>query len=380
MSRLPDFPEVSMELSILILPAVLFLAFANGTNDNFKGVATLYGSRTLSRRTALIWGTITTLAGSITAAWLATELMALFSGKGLVPNALVSNPSFTLSVVLAAASTVWLAARRGLPISTTHALVGALTGAGIAATAGHIHWQGLISGFLWPLLASPFIALTLAAMLYRFVSHARKHCGISREQCICLANGRIVPTGTNIAQLQAAMPELVIDDIEHCRRIERYQGMILGLPLQTLVEALHIFSSGAVSFARGLNDTPKIVGVALLASSVDAQWLTFAAAGTMAIGGMIGSARIADTMGDRITEIEHGKGLVANLVTSFLVIIASKWGVPVSTTHVSTGAIFGIGSDTATTNWRLVRTIILAWFATLPVAALIAALIFILAN
>ena len=90
--------------------------------------------------------------------------------------------------------------------------------------------------------------------------------------------------------------------------------------------------------------------MALVAASLDAQWLTFAAAAAMAIGGMIGSARIADTMGDRITEIEHGKGLVANLVTSFLVIVASKWGVPVSTTHVSTGAIFGIGSGNASTD------------------------------
>lgn len=369
-----------MELSILILPAVLFLALANGANDNFKGVATLYGSRTMGKRTALIWATITTLAGSMTAAWLATALMKLFSGKGLVPDALVSDSSFTLAVVLGAATTVWLAARRGIPISTTHALVGALTGAGVAATAGHIHWQELIGGFLWPLLASPFIALALAAMLYRFVSHTRKHFGISREHCICLANGRIVPAGANITQLQTTMPELVIDDIEHCRRIERYQGMVLGLPLQKLVEALHIFSSGAVSFARGLNDTPKVVGVALVASSIDAQWLTFAAAGAMAIGGIIGSARIADTMGDRITEIEHGKGLIANLVTSFLVIIASKWGVPVSTTHVSTGAIFGIGSDNTSTDWRLVRGIVFAWFATLPVAGMLAALVFILAN
>ncbi len=73
-------------IMLLMIAATLFLAFANGTNDNFKGVATLYGSRTLSQRQALIWATITTMAGSLTAAWLATALMKLFSGKGLVPG------------------------------------------------------------------------------------------------------------------------------------------------------------------------------------------------------------------------------------------------------------------------------------------------------
>ncbi len=369
-----------MDLTILIFPAVLLLAFANGANDNFKGVATLYGSRTLSRRTALIWATITTLAGAMTAAWLATELMSLFSGKGLVPDTLVANTHFALAVTTGAALTVWLAARRGIPISTTHALVGALTGAGLSATTGQVHWQGLAAGFLWPLIASPFIALALAAVLYRLLSRIRRAAGIGREACICLANGRVIPAGTDIARLQASMPELVIGDIEQCRKIERYQGMVMGLPLQKFVETLHIVSGGAVSFARGLNDTPKMVGVALVAASADVQWLTFATAAVMAAGGIIGSARIADTMGDRITEIEHGKGLVANIVTSFLVIIASKWGVPVSTTHVSTGAIFGIGSDNAATDWRLVRAIVLAWFATLPVAGMLAALVFMLLS
>lgn len=373
-----------MSVTILTILAVLFLAFANGANDNFKGVATLYGSRTLGRRSALIWATITTLAGSLTAAWLATKLMKLFSGKGLVSDTLVANPDFALAVAAGAATTVWIAARRGIPISTTHALVGALTGVGLAATAGQIQWRGLVGDFLWPLVASPFIALALAAVIYRLVSHARRAMGVGYESCICLANGRVVPVDSPAVQMQAvmpsAMPEIVVDDIENCRRIDRYRGMIMGISLQKIIEALHILSSGAVSFARGLNDTPKVVGVALVAASLDAQWLTFAAAAVMAVGGLIASHRIADTMGDRITEIEHGKGLIANLVTSFLVIVASKWGVPVSTTHVSTGAIFGIGSGNAATDWGLVRNIVLAWFATLPVAGALAALIFIIVG
>lgn len=158
---------------------------------------------------------------------------------------------------------------------------------------------------------------------------------------------------------------------------------MIGLELQKLVEWLHILSSGAVSFARGLNDTPKIVGVAMVADLLNLPMLTFLAAISMAIGGVLGSMRIADTMADNITDIQHGRGLAANLVTSFLVLFASKWGVPVSTTHVSCGAIFGIGVGqscaASTTQWRVVRSIVLAWVATLPLAALFAALVYLVA-
>lgn len=368
-----------MNTTWMMLMAALLLAFANGANDNFKGVATLYGSRTLSRRAALGWATAATLAGSLTAAFLATALARLFSGKGLVPDALVANPRFTMAVTTGAALTVWLAARIGMPVSTTHALVGALAGAGLMATGGHIHWQVLGGSFVWPLVASPVIALAMAAMLHRMASGARRRLGIRRETCVCLANGTLVPeaalAGTARARLQAVMPDIIVDDIEHCRRVDRYRGVIAGIPVQTLIEKLHVLSAGAVSFARGLNDTPKIVGVALAATQLHAEWLTFACAAAMAAGGLAGSRRVADTMSDGITAIEHGRGLMANLTTGFLVIVASRWGVPVSTTHVSCGAIFGIGAGDARTNWRAVRTIAMAWAATLPAAAMAAALL-----
>lgn len=383
-----------MEIAVMILFATLFLAFANGANDNFKGVATLYGSRTLSKRAALIWATVTTLAGSLTAAWFATELAKLFSGKGLVPDTLVGEPAFMLAVLMGAAITVFVAARLGIPISTTHGLVGALVGAGLVATAGQIHGEALIGSYLVPLLASPLIALVLAYALYRLFSSARRAMGIGKQSCICIGERQPVPLpagmdGTvGISALSAAMPELIIDDAENCalRKVEVYQGRMIGLSVQQLVEGLHILSSGAVSFARGLNDTPKIVGIAMAASFLELPMLTFLAAITMAIGGLLGSLRIADTMSDNITEIQHGRGLVANLVTSFLVLFASKWGVPVSTTHVSCGAIFGIGvgqsnssSGSSATNWGVVRSIVLAWVATLPLAALFAGLIYLIA-
>jgi len=362
-----------MEISLLLIAATLFLAFANGANDNFKGVATLYGSRTLARRPALLWATITTLAGSLTAAWLATALIELFSGKGLVPDTLVGDPGFMLAVLSGAAATVMLAARIGIPISTTHALTGALVGAGLAATGGHVHWNVLLGSYFWPLLVSPLMALVLAALLYPVLSSVRRKLGIGKETCVCIGTGEVVPAPDGLVALRGSLPELKMDSVEHCREIQRYQGELIGISYQGLIEGLHVLSSGAVSFARGLNDTPKIVGVALAASSLHVAWLTFMVALLMGLGGLIGSQRIARTMSDDITEIQHGPGLVANLITSFLVLVASKWGVPVSTTHVSCGAIFGIATGSGNADWRLVQGIAGAWLATLPLAALLAA-------
>jgi PiT family inorganic phosphate transporter len=94
-------------------------------------------------------------------------------------------------------------------------------------------------------------------------------------------------------------------------------------------------------------------------------------AGAMAVGGILHSRRIAETLGRRITEMNHGQGFVANIVASSVVIGASVGGMPVSTTHVSTGAIFGIGLWTGRAQWNVVARILAAWVATLPMALLL---------
>ena len=117
-----------MALGILLV-AVLCLAYANGANDNFKGVATLFGSGTTNYRWALTWATITTFIGSVTAVVLAETLLKSFSGKGLVAADLVTDADYGAAVALGAGLTVLLATCVGMPISTTHGLVGALIGA-----------------------------------------------------------------------------------------------------------------------------------------------------------------------------------------------------------------------------------------------------------
>src|SRR5712692_8346252 len=119
-------------LSILFL-ASCFLAYSNGANDNFKGVATLFGSGTTNYRRALVWATLATFLGSVTAIVWSQTLLKNFSGRGLVADELVAQPTFVAAVATAAGLTVLLATTIGMPISTTHSLVGALVGAAWAA-------------------------------------------------------------------------------------------------------------------------------------------------------------------------------------------------------------------------------------------------------
>src|SRR5713226_9032590 len=130
-------------MMVCLFLAGCFLAYSNGANDNFKGVASLFGSRTCSYKTAISWATITTGAGSIAAIFLAQSLLKRFSGKGLVPDALTIQPEFLLAIALGAGATVILATLLGFPISTTHGLTGALLGAGVVAGASEVNLAAL---------------------------------------------------------------------------------------------------------------------------------------------------------------------------------------------------------------------------------------------
>jgi len=149
----------------------------------------------------------------------------------------------------------------------------------------------------------------------------------------------------------------------------------VGVNVQTVLDRLHYLSAGAVSFARGLNDTPKIVALLITAQAFHLPLGIGFVGMAIALGGLINARRIAETMSHRITAMNHGQGLTANLVTAALVLGASKLGVPVSTTHVSCGALFGIGALNGHARRRMIGAIVLAWVTTLPVAAVLAALI-----
>ena len=358
----------------------LLLAYANGANDNFKGVATLFGSHTTSYAQALTWATLTTLLGSMMAFILATRLVKIFSGKGLVPDAIISQPAFLIAVIVGAGLTVLLATQTGIPISTTHSLTGALVGGGLMAVGSEIHFHVLGKSFFLPLLTSPLLAVVFTAIVYMSFKGVRRLLPISKETCICVGQRYLpvghlgVRSGQVIALSTLPQIDVKVDDIATCKAeaIDVYQGSFLGVSVQKILDGLHFLSAGLVCFARGLNDTPKIVGVCVAAGLFGFHWPIVMVALVMALGGVFSAKYVAHTVSHRITGVNHGQGLTANLVTASLVLFASHLGVPVSTTHVSCGALFGMGAVNGQAHWRVIGGILGAWVLTLPVAAILA--------
>ncbi len=362
---------------IASLLAAVLLPYANGANDNFKGVATLFGSQTTNYRRALNWACSTTLAGSISAVWIAQGLLDTFSGRGLVPDAIASAPAFSASVGLGAAATVLLATYLGLPISTTHALTGALVGAGLVHAAREVAFSHLGTVFFAPLLFSPLLAMICAAGLYLIFRACRLALGINKESCLCvgqkIVQSELLPvTGERLFKpLPALQPK--IDSDQSCQ--QSYVGNFLGIPIAQAVDKLHYLSAGAVGFARGLNDTPKIAALLVASSTLLPMTRYGLVALFIALGGWLSARRVAETMSHRVTTMNSGQGLSANLVTSFLVIAASRFGMPVSTTHVSVGSLFGIGLLSGSASKRVIVSIVSSWVGTLPLAAVLAAIL-----
>jgi inorganic phosphate transporter, PiT family len=223
------------------------------------------------------------------------------------------------------------------------------------------------------LLSSPLLAAGLTVVLYPLLRRARRACGVTRRTCVCVGPTFVeaAPQPDGRVLLVQTGAVLEVGDTRTC--VERYGGRVLGLEAGATVDALHYLSTGAVGFARGLNDTPKIVALLLAGSALGPHLGLALAAVFMAGGGAFHSRRVAQTMSRKITRMNPGQGLTANLVTAALVTGASRLGLPVSTTHVAVGSLFGIGVVNGRAEGRTVRAILLAWATTLPLGAALAA-------
>ncbi len=370
---------------VLLLLAALFLAWSNGANDNFKGVATLYGSATAGFRKSLYWASMTTALGSLVSVSLAGTLVRRFSGKGLIPDGAL-DASALVAIGLAGALTVFLATAIGMPTSTTHALTGALAGVGLSAVGlGQVDWAVFGSKFATPLLVSPILAIGATAVVYPLLRRTRQRLGVERQTCLCVGEGgkTLVPLSGGVSAMSlAGSPELFVGDGARC--VERYQGRFVGVEAQQVVDLAHYLSAGAVCFARAVNDTPKIAALLLAAAGLGLPDLGRSGLLLMAVmmtaGGLLQSRRVAETMSRRITDLNPGQGLTANLATAGLVLGASRLGLPVSTTHVSCGTIFGIGMVSRGARWRTIGQILLTWVTTLPMGLLLGVGIYLLLS
>lgn len=350
-------------LVIVILVGALFVGFSNGANDNFKGFATVWGSHSLTYKRALGLATVATVAGGIASVILAHGLVQQFSGKGLVPPSIVASQAFVAAVAIGAAVTVIAATRIGMPVSTTHALLGGLIGASLGLGATSINWRSLGDSFVLPLVASPVIAAVLGVSVYTIVSRFR-----SEADCACIVHDdpRLAEVASMAAVAGPGLPSIVCATTRECARMPAVAARV-EIPL--VFDRIHILSALAICFARAVNDTPKLAALLVAASAVGPQYSAALIAVAMGIGGLLLARRVAETMSLKINRLDHAQGISANLITAMLVIFASRWGLPVSTTHVSVGSISGVGARAETLDWPALRQVLLSWVATLPFAA-----------
>ncbi len=209
-------------------------------------------------------------------------------------------------------------------ILSVHALVGALVGAGLAGGGDQVRLAALGKNFLYPLFFSPLIAIFFGAIVYWSIRSLH-----------------LAPDHRN-----------------------RY------------LDIAHFASAGAASFARGLNDTPKMAALLLIAPSFSTKYAMLFIGIVIAIGAMLDAKGVAETLGKKVTSMTPGQGFAANLVTAILVTTASFHSLPVSTTHVSVGSLLGMGASTKQAKWRKVIEILLAWITTVPCAATLAAVVY----
>lgn len=358
-----------MTAALLIL--LFLLAFANGANDNSKGVATLVGYGAAKPRQALIWATFTTALGSVFSFFVAGGLLKSFSTALFAKGAPLDTPFF-LAVLIGAFGWVIFATWSGMPVSTTHAIAGALTGAGLAAFgSGTFQWEVLGRNIAVPLAVSPVLSL---AAVYALAWPLGWVVQRTSGKCACVT-GVVTVQAPAASGAAAASTQLAVtvDDEAACAE----QGASVAVSGSRTVNTVHWAGSGLVGFARGWNDAPKIAALSLVAlkgSSGMAIGFGVVTVG-MAMGGLLFGGKVLETLSRRITAMPLPESLTASLSTACLVGMASWNGLPVSTTHVSTGAIIGAGlkHDALAVKWTKVGEILLSWVITLPAAALIAA-------
>jgi PiT family inorganic phosphate transporter len=362
----------------LVLGAGCLIAFGNGANDVSKGIATLAGGGVTDYRRAIRWGALCTALGGLAGGSLAWAMVTTF-GTGLLAPGTTPTFAAALATILGAATWVLVATRTGLPVSTTHAIVGAIAGVGVVAYGMHgIDWVAVGGKVVLPLLLSPLVSVVLTVMLSRLALGLASPAAEPAD-CLCAEiEPSPVPVGASGTAALAAWsvhPALTLGSQAACAA-ERPAARRLTL------DHMHWLTSGATSFARGMNDAPKMVALMLAAAALSggspvAPPLMFALVTLgMVAGSLVAGRRVTRVLAERVRPLDHRGGFLANLVTAAIVTAGAAGGLPMSTTHVSSGAIVAAGAERGTINWPTVREMVLAWVVTVPAAAVLGIVVF----
>jgi len=370
---------MTVELVLVALAGAL-VAYFNGANDVSKGIATLVGSGLTNYRRAILWGTVCTGLGALSGTMLANAMVQTF-GKGLLAAGTVPTFAAALGTILGASAWVAIATRTGMPVSTTHSIVGSLAGVGaVAYGLQGFKWSTLLGKIALPLVLSPILALALTLVAIWVIRFFQRRFAIEADCACATFESQSVPIAISMggsASAGLSIPSFAVKVAreEECAADQR---AFLGISARHL----HWFTSGATSFARGMNDAPKMVALVLAAATLHGnEHIRLAGFALVALGMVAGSwlagGRVTAVLAERITPMDHWEGFLANAITAALVMPGAALGLPMSTTHVASGSIMGIGlRNKAQTNWRTVREMVLAWVVTLPVAGLLGVLMY----
>ncbi|ADH91980.1 inorganic phosphate transporter [Arcanobacterium haemolyticum] len=328
-----------LDPTFLIVVLVILIAFAfdftNGFHDAANAIATSVATRALAPRTALIMAAVMNFVGALLGTGVAETI-----GSGIVDIEAVPNQLVALFVVLSGlvGAVIWnlITWWLGLPSSSSHALIGGLAGAGVAASIS-VQWSVIGEKVVLPMFISPFVGFILAYILMSIVMRV-------------FANYAYRPT----------------------MRKFRYA--------QTL-------SAAATALGHGLQDAQKTMGVVVLALVAGGfheghevpLWVKIGAAAAISMGTYSGGWRIMKTLGSKIIDLDPSQGFVAESVaSSVLYTTAFVYHAPISTTHTITSAIMGAGATKrlSAVRWNVTKSIVGAWFLTMPAAAIVSALFY----
>ena len=302
--------------------------------------------------------------------------------KGVVPDDIAASSNFVTAVAAGAAGTVMFATAFGFPISTTHSLTGAIVGAGTMAVGSEINLGVLASSFFLPLLAAPLLAIGLTVPLYSTLKWIKARLALAADACVCVGAAQLVhaPVGpkrmsgiASFAMVSPPEPAVFVSDTRDC--VIRNHGQMFIAP-RSVTDAAHA-SAAAVSAPAPQRHSETWPRCSWAGPGVRRRALDIAIA--MEVGGLLSARKVAQTMSKRICRMDDGPALTANIVTAALVMAASPLGLPVSTTHVSVGAIAGAGIVNGSTDKAVIAQILLSWLVTLPVAAALGGLAYVTA-
>jgi inorganic phosphate transporter, PiT family len=320
-------------LLVVIGLAVAF-DFINGFHDTANAVATVIATRVMTAGVAISMAAVLNFAGAMAGTEVAKTV-----GSGIVG---ASVPLGAIAAALVAAI-AWnlITWYRGIPSSSSHALVGSLLGAGIASLGlDSVHWAVLWGKVAVPLLVSPIVGFLVALWLMRL-----------------------------LVRLFGSMPPARVGPI--FRRMQ-------------------IVSAAFMAFSHGSNDAQKTMGIitlALVSSGIlpsfhVPMWVIALSAAAMAVGTFAGGRRIIHTMGNRLVHLQPIHGFAAETSAAAVIQVASKLGFPLSTTHVISSSILGVGASRRlkAVRWGVARTMVNAWLLTIPVTAVLGFLAALLAR